>query len=385
LSKVQPAAVLPGPTRDVALEVLIHGPLSRRDLARRLDVSPATLTRVSAQLLELGILTEHEEPLDRLVGRPARPLDIVPEARHFVGMKLTETTLHAVLTDLRANPLSYRSRSLKDLHPATVAKDVADLVRELAGTAFAPSAVGISVGGQIVDHSIITRAPFLHWTGVPLGDLVTRQTGLPTVLDNDVLALTRAEHWFGDVRTLSRFALITVGVGVGYGLVIHNQVVDSPDAGVGLLGHHPLDPTGPLCPAGHRGCAEAMLSMPAIEAEASIAYRRRVLYDDVLSLARAQDPAAAAIVRRSSRALGRLVAAVANLTMAEHVIVTGEGIALAEVDRSALEEGIGTDRDPASSPVIVTIKPDSVSDWARGAAAIAIQHHVLDGMPRART
>jgi predicted NBD/HSP70 family sugar kinase len=209
---------------------------------------------------------------------------------------------------------------------------------------------------------------------------VREATGLPTVIENDVIALTGAEHWFGESRTLARFAVITIGTGVGYGLVIHDRVVTTPDVGVGLLGHHPLEPAGPLCPAGHRGCAEAMLSIPGIEAEASVAYRRPVPYADVLQLAETGDPLALKIVRQSARALGRLVAAVANITMAEHIVVTGEGVDLARVGRDALAEGVCTDRDPAASPVDVRIKPDDIDEWARGAAAIAIQHHVLDGM-----
>lgn len=371
---------LQGLARDVALEVLIHGPLSRRDLARRLNVSPATLTRVSLQLLELGLLTELTDGGEATVGRPIRPLDIVTTARHFVGVKLTDTEAHAVLTDLRATPLATRSSRLDELSPEHVADVVARLVSELEAEVARATAIGISIGGQSLDHRTIDRAPFLHWTHVPLADVVERVTGLPTVLENDVVALTGAEHWFGQGRGLERFAVVTIGIGVGYGLVIHDRIVTSPDAGVGLLGHFPLELHGPVCPAGHTGCAEALLSIPGIEAEASLAFRRQVAYAETMTLAGQGDPAAVAIVNRSARALGRLVAAVANLTMAQCVLVTGEGVELARVGRAALDEAVALDRDPAATPVDLRVKPDDITDWARGAAAIAIQRHVLDGM-----
>ena len=377
---VEASTPLVGPARDLALEVLIHGPLSRRELARRLDVSAATMTRVSSQLLELGILAERDEPLEGLLGRPARPLDIVTDARHFLGMKLTATHVHGVLTNLRAEPQASYSEELPDTDPDTVTRVVGRVADHLQAADVSPTAIGISLGGQSLDHRVVHRAPFLHWTDVPLAHLVESHTGLPTVIENDVVALTGAEHWFGEVRTLDRFAVITIGAGVGYGLVIHDRVVTTPDVGVGLLGHHPLEPTGPLCPHGHRGCAEALLSIPGVEAEASVAFRRDVPYADLLALAEQKEPLAVAIVEQSARALGRLVAAVANIAMAQHVLVTGEGVDLARVGTKAMYEGVLRDRDPAATPVEVTVKPDNIDDWARGAAAIAIQHHVLDGM-----
>lgn len=374
---------LTGPARDVALEVLVHGPLSRRDLARRLELSPATMTRIGAQLIGVGLLrevTEFPGVGAGTVGRPIRPLDIVASARHFVGIKLTDTAAHGVLTDLRATPQARTSRNLADLSPQEVAGCVAQVVADLTSASTAPTALGISLGGQTLDHRTIDRAPFLHWGRVPFAELVETATGVPTVLENDVVALTGAEHWFGPARHLERFAVITIGIGVGYGLVIHDRLVTSPDAGVGLLGHFPLESTGPVCPAGHRGCAEALLSIPAIETEASLAMRRGVDYHEVMALASAGDPAATVIVNRSARALGRLVAAVANLTMAECVIVTGEGIELAQVARAAVDAGLEQDRDPAASAVDLRIETDNIDQWARGAAAIAIQRYVLDGM-----
>src|SRR6476646_4574460 len=99
---------LEGLARELALSVLIHGPLSRRELAERLGVSPATLTRISAPLVERGLVSEAEEPLEGRLGRPARPLDIVPAAHTFIGVKLAADALYAVKTNLRAEILTSR-------------------------------------------------------------------------------------------------------------------------------------------------------------------------------------------------------------------------------------------------------------------------------------
>ena len=86
----------------VALEVLIHGPLGRAELARRLGLAPATLTRISTELIASGLLAEVPEATQRTSGRPTIPLDVVPSSHYFLGIKLTDSALDATVIDLKA-------------------------------------------------------------------------------------------------------------------------------------------------------------------------------------------------------------------------------------------------------------------------------------------
>lgn len=372
--RVWPA--LDGLARDLSLEVLIRGPLPRRELAARFGVSAATLTRTVAPLLESGVLIELEEPLAGGLGRPARLVDVPASTHRFVGVKLTGESVHGVLTDLRADILAARTLLLDTVEPSHVADRIGHLVRELDAGQDA-TAVGISFGGVSHDGRTVARAPFLDWHDVELARLVEESTGLPVVLENDLVALAGAEHWFGEGRTVHNFAVLTIGIGVGYGLVVHDRVVTHRDVGVGLVGHFPLDPQGPLCPSGHHGCAEAMLTTTGISSQVSVAHRRDVGYTEALDLARSGDPVARDVVTGAGRALGRLIAAVANLAMPDRIFLSGEGIELASVAWDSVREGLERDRDPAASPVDVVVQPYDSDQWARGAAAIAIQRHVL--------
>lgn len=367
---------LDGLARDLSLEVLIRGPLPRRELAAKFGVSAATLTRTVAPLIERGVLIELEEPLAGGLGRPARLLDVPASTHRFVGLKLTGDCVHGVLTDLRAQIAGSRTVQLETLEPARVAEQVARLVEQL-DTGRDATAVGISFGGVSHDGRTVARAPFLDWHQVPLAELVEQATGLPVILENDLVALAGAEHWFGEGRTVSSFAVLTIGIGVGYGLVVHDRVVTHRDVGVGLVGHYPLDPQGPRCPSGHHGCAEAMLTTTGISSQVSVAHRRPVGYDEALQLARQGDPVALQVVTAAGHALGRLIAAVANLAMPERIFLSGEGIELARLAWASVWAGVQRDRDPAASTVDVAVQPYDSDQWARGAAAIAIQHHVL--------
>ena len=373
---------LTGAAHTIAVEVLLDGPLPRSELARRLDLSAGSLTRLSKPLLSSGLLVETGAAYDAVSGRPTRPLDVDDRSHHFVGIKLTADTAYAVLTSLRAAVLATAEVPLASRAPAAVVATVADLVRALPARAPGISlddvrAVGVSLGG-LVDAAgdLVLDAVYLGWEAVPLGRLLEAELGLPVVVDNDVLSLTRAEQWFGTARRCDHFAVVTIGEGVGFGLVVHDEVVDRPDAGVGLVGHFPLDPNGPLCPVGHAGCANALLTIDAVTSRASTALRRHVGYDEVLDLAET-DTVCRRVVDDAARGLGRLVAAIGNLTMPKKIVLTGDGVRLAQVGERALAEGIRRDRSPMAAPLDVTVQPAGFSEWARGAAVTAIRTFVL--------
>lgn len=366
-----------GTSRSVALEVLLNGPISRSDIARKLDLSAGSLTRLSTPLLESGLLVEVEENPDGRAGRPSKPLDIVPESQHFIGMKLTADVVLGVLTDLRANILQSRSIDLATRDPESVVAVIAGLATELATSVESITALGVGIGALVTDHSTVRSAPFLGWSDVPLGAMIEAATGMPTVIENDVVAFTESEHWFGAGRGLDRFAVLTLGAGIGYGLVAHDDIVLDEDSGIGLVGHWPLDPFGPLCPAGHRGCARSVLTQSAISSAVSAALDRPVGYEEALNLAEAGEPAARRVVDDAGRGLGRLIAAIANLTAPQRIVLGGEGVRLVDVARTAIDEGIAADRDPRARTIDITTTPGDNSEWCRGAAVIAIQRFVL--------
>jgi predicted NBD/HSP70 family sugar kinase len=375
-----PSAPLTGATRAVALEVLLRGPVSRSEMARRLDLSAGSLTRLTKPLVDDGLLVEVDTGPEHeaRTGRRTRPLDINPAAHHFVGAKVTGDDVHAVLTTLRAEVVASARTPLTGQDPDSVVAAVRELTDRLTAGGPPVSRVGVSLGGRVARHMTVTEAPFLGWTeDVPLSALLTDALGLPVTVDNDLLALTRAEHWFGAARGHDRFAVLTVGAGIGYGLVMHGTVVDSPDAGIGLLGHCPLDPLGPLCPSGHRGCATAMLAKSSVIAAVSVGLRRAVTYDECLDLAVDGDPVAGQVVTAAGRALGRLVAAIANFTLVRKIVLAGEGVRLAEVARTAVDEAVRADRAPTAGPLELDVRHSDFTHWARGAAATAIQAHVL--------
>lgn len=371
-----------GPSNAVALEVLINGPISRSEIARKLDLSAGSLTRLSTPLIESGLLVEVGERVGEGAGRPSRLLDIIPESRHFIGLKVTGDEILGVATDLRASVLATASLPLESREPAAVVDSIAQLVAELSGTVPSVTALGVGIGGLVAAGGIVKSAPFLGWSGVELGALLEERTGLPTVIENDLTAFTEYEHWFGAGRGADRFAVLTLGAGVGYGLVVAGDVVVNEDSGIGLVGHWPLDPFGPVCASGHRGCAQSVLTQSAIVQGVSTALDRPVTYEEALQLAADGEPAARRVVDDAGRGLGRLIAAIANLAMPQLVVLGGEGVRLVDVAMGAIEEGMAQDRDSRTHPLPLFTTSGDNTEWCRGAAVIAIQTYVLGGHSR---
>lgn len=355
--------------RQVALHVLRHGPAPRGAVARTLGLSAGSLTRLAKPLLDAGLLVETGQVTDPVTRRPTRPVDVVLDPYRFVGVAVTGTDAWAVLTDLRATVHRRARRLLAGTSPDQVADAVADLVDELHPGA-PPTGVGVVLAGAVDAEGRVQQADALAWRpGTDLAAAVRARTGADVVVDDEVAALTATEQWFGLGREQPAFALLTLDTRVGYGLVVGGAAVRT--TGPQLVGHLPLEPGGPRCPRGHRGCAGALVTVPALLAAAHVAYGRPVGWRDLLVDAVDRVDRARRVVDDAARYLGRLVALVAGTTGVVQVVVDGEGADLAVVGYEALQAAVGEHRDPRSPAVEVTVRDPDPHTWARGAAGAA--------------
>ncbi len=364
-----------GAALPVAIEVLRRGPISRAEIARRLGLSHASLSRLCAPLLDRGIIHDVGEHSDGKVGRPSRLLDVDAASHRFLGLKVRESEVIGAITDLRGDVLATRTLEIVDRAPAAVLERIVAIHDEL-GREHPIAGIGIGIGGSTVGRRIVRLARFLGWEDVPLADLVEAATGAPTLVENDVVALCEYEDWFGFARNDDRFAVVTLGIAMGFGLVVDGHPIVDEDYGLGLVGHWPMDPHGPLCALGHRGCAAALLDADAIVRYAGEAHGRPVGYDEVLALAEAGDPAARRILGDAARGLGILLAAVCNLALPERIVIAGEGVGIARWGAEPMLASLRAHRDArAHTPPIDFAAGDNV-EWSRGAAVLAIQAFV---------
>ncbi|MCX4911340.1 ROK family transcriptional regulator [Streptomyces sp. NBC_00878] len=363
--------------------VLSHGPLTRSDMACRAGLSAAAVTKAVRPLIAAGYLVEDADDEARpSLGRPANPVRVDGGRALFIGVKITGDEIIAVLTDLRCRIRVARHVPLDGREPKTVLAAVAALAQELLaeadGFGVQVQGLGVAVSGD-VDRTAgeVRFSPFLEWRDLPLAELVETTTGLPVTVENDVRALTVAEQWFGAGVGLSDFAVVTVGAGIGCGLVVHGKVVSGAHGVAGEIGHVVIDPTGPPCHCGNRGCAEAIAADPAIVAAVREATRLPVAdAAEAVDLARRGDPDAREAYARAGDAIGRAIATVANLLGPERVIISGEGLAAYDLFAEQIRDAFTASAFGTAAQCDLLTRPLPFDEWARGAAATAIQSFI---------
>ncbi len=357
--------------RTVLLEVLIHGSGSRAELARRTGLSRASLSRLSRDLVDIGLVTEGEIfPLPGR-GRPAEKLDLRPESAYFVGIKLTGDTLYAAVTDLHASVVATEEHKLVSRDVQDVVVLIAEMVDRFRAGFRRVAAVGVCSAGdvEIVNgHGVLIGSNFLGWPRVHLEELVEAATGLPTTIANDVMALTVAHHWFGAGVGCRSLAVVSFGAGIGSGLVANYQLIRGANGRSGKVSHIPVTADGPVCDQGHVGCASAYVTIPAILRNAGT-----TSFNETLERFEKGDDRAVRAIKNAGKALGTVVAQIADLLDPLKVIITGEGSDVARLADSELEAALESRRDPAAGRVGVEVYPFHFSDYAWAAAISAIR------------
>ena len=363
--------------------VLSHGPLTRLEVARRAGLSAAAVTKAVRPLMEAGYLAEGaDQDAPPALGRPANLVRVDGGRALFIGVKVTGDEIIGVLADLCCRIRVARHVPLTDRDPKAVLASIADLAQELRTEAddlgIQVLGLGLAVSGDVDrGEGVVRYSPFLEWRDVRLAELAAMTTGLPVTVDNDVRALTVAEQWFGAGAGLTDFAVVTVGAGIGCGLVVHGQVVAGAHGVAGEIGHVVVDPAGPLCHCGNRGCVEAIAGDAAIVARVREVTGVQVADTaEALALAHQGDAGAREVYARAGAAIGRGIATVVNLFGPERVIISGEGLAAYDLFAEQIRDSFAEAAFGSAARCDVHTRPLPFDEWARGAAATAIQSFI---------
>jgi len=174
--------------------------------------------------------------------------------------------------------------------PASVAARVAAWLRERNGAGGAVSVAGVGCAG-LIDGArgwLYTSPNLPGWTGVPLGEIFADALSCPTVIENDANCAAVGEHRRGAGADTANFVALTLGTGVGGGIIVRGELYRGAAGFAGEIGHHVIALDGPLCGCGKRGCLEALIKASAIveraRSLASAGGESRPSWDDRLTV-----------------------------------------------------------------------------------------------------
>lgn len=216
---------------------------------------------------------------------------------------------------------------------------VEEVVREEGGSDDDFVGVGIGCPGPLdLDAGVVISTPNLGWDDYPIRDRIAEVVGLPATLDNDANCATYGEWWQGAARGLSSVVGVTLGTGIGGGLIIEGTLVRGASGCAGEIGHMTLDLTGRRCACGNHGCLEAYASGPNIAARAReglevgrASVLPELVDDDLERITAATvyealtrgDRYAREVMAETARILGAGLANLVNLLNPEMIVVVG--------------------------------------------------------------
>lgn len=363
--------------------------ISRSDIARHAELSRSTVSEIVATLLPTGLVREGG-PAPSRGGRRPIVLEFNDDAYGILGVEIGGAHVAVAVTDLRGRVLAWNEVpfDVRD-DPVGTRRTVIELCeKNLAqwGRGI-DDLLGIGVGLPApVDPDRpdqLSELVLPAWKGRSGMDEIAHHFGVPLLVDNDANLGAIAEHWWGVGRGIDDFAYIKVATGIGSGHLIDGQVYRGATGVAGEIGHMAIDPNGPRCVCGLRGCLTTFVGRPALFLRARVLAEQ---YPDS-ALARAQnsladiedaalsgDRAACQLVDEAARNLGIAVSGLLNLMNPARIVLGGDFARLGDLLLDPLRDQIAQ-RTIVSS---VTAAEVMTSDLGPRTTAVGAATMVLD-------
>lgn len=369
------------------------GPVSRAELARRAGLAPSTVSAIVAELMRAGLVVEQGDEQVPAVGakggRPATRLALHRSAGVVAGIDFGKRHLRIAVADLshaflaehaepmtRDRPAREDIRDAVDLFERTLEQAGVDRDQVLRVGMGIPGPVDQSTG-QLGDSTILPG-----WVGVEAAPVMSEALRLPVEVDNDANLGALSEWMWGAARGHSEVVYLKVATGIGGGLIIGGRPYGGAGGTAGEIGHTVIDPTGPICRCGNRGCLEMLAGTDAVLEALRPAHGDDLGLGDAIAMARDGDVGCRRAIADVGRSIGSALATVCNIVNPECVVVGGDlgaaGQLLLDPLRDALRRGaIGS----AARGVDVVV--GALGDRAEvlGAVALALR----SGAPPAAT
>ena len=363
-------------------------PISRADLARRMDIGRGMVTSLIDELLDEGAVYEGAV-VDVPRGRRPKMLHVRTRDRLVVAIDVRFSLTYVMLSDFGGAALSLETfDTITD--PAALIDELARRVRRLLaahdGAGGQCEGVGVVVPGMVDQQTgHVVYSPQLGWRNVNLRSALAAALALPVHVENAPIACALAHMWLGrrGGDAPADFAYVTVSDGVGVGLVVNGEVVRGHGNTAGEFGHVPLNAlSGPRCLCGAIGCLEAYTSNLAtlsryLGQELAPAQTRQLLHDtgltigDLLARARDGDAPARAALDETARWLGIGLAVVINSFNPAQIFVGGEITGAWDQIAPIIREAIAG-RALTTAAAETPIYPEAATDYPRLRGATAL-------------
>jgi predicted NBD/HSP70 family sugar kinase len=330
--------------------------LSRVDLAERTGLTKTTVGMLVQELIQEGWLCQSEPSPGQGVGRPPLPLALDPERIGLLGAEVGVDYLNAVACNLRGEVLFSRRTEHRHRDAVRSVRSLAGLIAEARAWLLAQRrralGVGVGVPGMVDARGGILRfAPNLGWHDVPVGSLLETELeaagcgSLEVAVLNEANAAALSEYVFGAEHHTGPLVYLSMGIGLGGGIVLGDRLYLGHDGLAGEVGHTILERGGPPCACGRRGCAEAFVSQRAVSRQATGRDQPILAIEALVARIAAGDRATLRAAAQAGEYLGLLLQNLGNVIDPAVVVLGGPlcqlGDAFLRPARRAMQDNAG--------------------------------------------
>jgi predicted NBD/HSP70 family sugar kinase len=377
LRKVNQSAIL-----DVIRE---QGPISRSDVARRLDLSPATVTRIVNALLANQLVKECGSSYTRSGRRPVL-LEFNPHANLIIGVYIHRNMIGAV-SNLNGNILE--RRVVPSVAGEAGVDCLIELIRELhrLSTVYGAPVRGVGIGAPSVvayQEGVVVWAPSLGWRNLSLKARLEEAIGLPVFVENEVNLIALGESWRGAGRDVDNLVCLSLGPGIGAGIVLNGQLYRGSHGAAGEVGYILPGIVYLGCTYAEYGCLESLAGdtgivrraseriatgEPSTLRDATAACCSSLTVEQILSAARQGDALAQSVVNETADYLALVIANTVCVLDPDRIVISGDLVEFADMFVSRIQSKLCGAVPLVPDIVVSQLKMDAA---VLGALAIAL-------------
>ncbi len=249
-----------------------HRSIYRAELARITGLSMPTIMSITDELVESGLVRDAGKGISS-GGKPPMLMEIIPDSHLFLGVDISGAMYKGTILNLQGDVVYSKSLEKEDRPEG----EIVDCIRQFVDTLLEESKIditklsgmGLGIPGLVdTEKGTVINSIDYDLKNEDLRTPLRQIYNLPFFIENSSKVMAIGEKWFGAGADCDDFALVTVGRGIGAALFINGEIYQGHNSMSGELGHMVINPNGPICKCGRRGCLEAMASGKAIANQA---------------------------------------------------------------------------------------------------------------------
>ncbi|UJF18325.1 ROK family protein [Vibrio sp. SS-MA-C1-2] len=370
----------------------LFGPISRIELSKQSALAPASITKISRELIEANLVQEAECQESGTRGRPATGLVVSENQKQILSLRLGRGYLTIALHELSGAILVEQHRDIEQIEEQALLTrlcyEINMFFTRYNAEVTEVCAIAITLPGQIDSlRGIVHQMPHYQVSNFHLAELLFQEINIPVFIDNDIQAWALAERLFGHTKDVDNTLLISAHHGVGAGIILDGRVLRSGTGNLGELGHMQIEPNGKRCYCGNIGCLDTVVNWENVEnkvkkaikeGQSTVLTSRSINIDNICYAAKEGDVLCVSVIQELGEYLGKAIAMMVNIFNPDKILIGGEYNIAKKILYSSIMKSVKEQALPFFTENLEIAQTDFYTESSMAGAAL-VKQRLYDG------